>query len=150
MIVKWEVPNDLGTLDLSRADMGSDSDISLGISEVTDIDEVIFYNSIEDIISRIPSTSVTKITPDCIITGSVIHPWGSSLADHRIDLYSDNLQENISIFTNSVGKFTIPGMTGQRMKIKFAKDNFMYWVAVPDKTTITFDELVKNGYVISI
>lgn len=148
--ISWEPPIDFQKFDqLNNVRSGSNSNITLGISDVTDPAEIQGVDRNNIVLWRVSDYIIIDPAGLCKVTGSLVSDWGIPRAYERIDLYSDNLEDTKAIWTNTSGDFLFIGIPGQRFKVKIQKDWNYYWFMIPDKTIITFDELTANyGYTI--
>lgn len=147
----WEPPTDFLKFDqLSNVTCGSDSDITIGMSEVTDPVSIKGWDYNNKVMFTVTEyVSLDTSTDYCKITGNLTSEWGTPRDYERIQLYSDNLEDTKAIWTNTQGDYMFLGRPGQRFKVKFSKNWDYYWFMVPDKGSITFTELISNyGYTI--
>jgi hypothetical protein len=146
--IVWELPIDFQKFDkLNTVKCGSDLDITLGISEVTDPVSVQGFDRNNLVLWTVTDYITLEKTGLCKVTGNLTSEWGVPRAYERLDLFSDNLEDNKAIWTNTQGDFIFIGTPGQRFKIKVQKDWNYYWFMIPDKAIITFDDLLNDyGY----
>jgi len=146
--ISWEINLDLeiGIPSLHHVSIGTNKDATIGFAEVSEPSDIVGFDHANNECLRITDWSVIDTDGLCKVTGTIRNPWGKAKAIRRIDLMSDNLSASTSIYTNSKGEFYFPALPGERMKVKFPDEHNCYWIAIPDKNKLTWDEIKDYGY----